>query len=1213
MRLLAILCFAGTLLSAQEYSFRSFGNAEGLSNLSVENIYQDHAGFLWLSTDNGIFRYDGERFQSFGRVAGRPSNFELSFGDAPDGSLLVGSTQGLSIFRGNHFEKVEGPFTKLDADMAIQSDGKGRTYLGTDAGLILLTIQEGNPHFKQQILPPPPGVSGPDAHGILLDGDLLWYGCGVDLCRIQNGQAEIFGRASGLSRSPVTTIRKSREGELWVHQINGDVLVMAPGQKRFRDPGIVRKSAAFVNPPVLDADGRLLLPTANGLLLREGKGWREVGASQGLRGGLYTVLEDRQHSLWIGATGRGLVQWRGYGEWESYSSVSGLSNDMIWDLQPRPGGVLWVGTGGGLWRGERRNSVMTWKPIPGFEKWSAHSLAFAPGGDLWVGTEAHGLAKLDVQSGAVEWLDERQGFKGRDVYSLLFDRQQRLWVATDAGVYLASPPYNQFHLVSELPPSIYWAIVEGADGTIWTGTESGLYALSGGRWLHFDHSNGLSSQEVLSLGPAPNGEIWIGYEYGGGIDRVRLDGARLRIQTGVQRPGSDGLIYFLRYDTAGRLWAGTEHGVDLWDGFRWTHYDTGDGLVWNDCDVNAFAAEADGTVWIGTAGGLSRFKPRPTGAPHALLSVVFTRLVLGQKDVTGQQNVNSGRRDNSLVANFTALNASRDNGVVFRYRLEGASSAWTETSQRQLYFAKLAPGQYSLQIEAQDGDGLWTGQRAAFSFRVPEPWYLSWWFLSLCVLLPLLAVFALVRWRVAQLEKEKREFQKLKEAHDAIRNLAFYDPVTALPNRRLLHDRLDKILAPENRVSRMRALLLIDLDNFKVLNDTMGHHAGDLVLSELAQRLSTTIREADTVARMGGDEFVVLLDLLSESAEQSAALAEGIAEKTLALIAQPFPIAGRECHTGASIGITVFGNRNETANGVLQQAEIALYQAKAAGKNAVRFFAPALQAAVNHRASLEADLRQAIREDRFILYYQPQWEGERLTGAEALVRWNHPTRGILPPGEFIPLAEETGLILLLGDSVLEKACRQIAAWAYAPETAHLIVSVNISARQFRQPDFVARVLGALESAGANPARLKLELTESILVDSFEDVIAKMTALNARGLGFSLDDFGTGYSSLAYLSCLPLAELKIDRSFVRDLQSNARIGSIVESIVSMGRALGLSIIAEGVETVQQRSALAGLGCFIYQGYYYSPPVPIASFEKLACAAGLAQQPTANLPE
>ncbi len=444
-----------------------------------------------------------------------------------------------------------------------------------------------------------------------------------------------------------------------------------------------------------------------------------------------------------------------------------------------------------------------------------------------------------------------------------------------------------------------------------------------------------------------------------------------------------------------------------------------------------------------------------------------------------------------------------------------------------------------------------------------------------------------------------RDISSRKAAEDEIRNLAFYDPLTRLPNRRLLLDRLQQAVASSTRNGRYGALLMIDLDDFKTLNDTLGHDIGDLLLQQVAGRLNTCVREGDTVARLGGDEFVVMLEFLSESATEAAAHAEAVGEKILASLNQRYQLASYPHHSTPSIGVTLFVDHQGSLEELLKRADLAMYRAKSAGRNTLRFFEPEMQAAVTARAALEAGLREALQQGQFLLHYQAQMDfASRVTGVEALVRWQHPGRGLVSPAEFIPLAEESGLILPLGHWVLEAACSQLAAWAEEPSMAALTVAVNVSARQFRQQDFAAQVLAILERTGANPARLKLELTESLLVDDVEGVISRMTALKAKGVGFSLDDFGMGYSSLASLKRLPLDQLKIDQSFVRDVLVDPNDAAIARMVIALAGSMGLEIIAEGVETEAQRDFLASEGCHAYQGYLFSRPLPLAGFEAFA---------------
>ncbi|OIR04419.1 cyclic di-GMP phosphodiesterase Gmr [mine drainage metagenome] len=437
-----------------------------------------------------------------------------------------------------------------------------------------------------------------------------------------------------------------------------------------------------------------------------------------------------------------------------------------------------------------------------------------------------------------------------------------------------------------------------------------------------------------------------------------------------------------------------------------------------------------------------------------------------------------------------------------------------------------------------------------------------------------------------------------KAASDEIKNLAFYDPLTHLPNRRLLMDRLKQALASSTRSGQRGALLFLDLDHFKTLNDTLGHDVGDLLLQQVANRLNNSVREGDTVARIGGDEFVVLLEDLSERATEAAAQTEVISQKILASLNQPYQLGSHEHHSTPSIGVTLFNDHETGLEAIVKQADIAMYQSKTEGRNTLRFFDPKMQEVITTRANMERELRQAIQHQQFQLYYQIQVDsmGHPL-GAEALIRWDHPERNMIPPIRFIPLAEETGLILPIGQWVLETACAQLAVWHQYPHSRDLILSINVSAKQFQQADFVAQVKETVQRYGIDPTKLKLELTESMLINDIAGIVEKMNMLSVIGIRFSLDDFGTGYSSLQYLKKLPLSQLKIDQSFVRDIVVDNNDRAIVRTIIAMARSLDLSVIAEGVETEEQRQCLLEKDCMNFQGYLFGKPMPIDEFESL----------------
>jgi diguanylate cyclase (GGDEF)-like protein/PAS domain S-box-containing protein len=448
--------------------------------------------------------------------------------------------------------------------------------------------------------------------------------------------------------------------------------------------------------------------------------------------------------------------------------------------------------------------------------------------------------------------------------------------------------------------------------------------------------------------------------------------------------------------------------------------------------------------------------------------------------------------------------------------------------------------------------------------------------------------------RALRMVGTRSDISARKQAEAEIAHLAYYDGLTNLPNRRLLTDRLRHALAKSERSGGHGAVLFVDLDNFKTLNDTLGHEMGDRLLELVASRLREVTREADTVARLGGDEFVILLEDLGPTAQHASATAEVVAQKVLEALSLPYRLESHELRSSPSIGVAVFGDARHNMGDLLRQADMAMYEAKSAGRATYRFFDPAMQAAVDATTSLEADLRLALTRQEFVLFYQPVVDARgELTGVEALLRWRHPRNGLVPPSAFVPQAEKSGLIAAIGDWVLEAACAQLAAWDAAARSAGspfgLSMAVNVSARQFHQDGFVERALAIVGRSGVEPRRLKFELTESMLLRDADETIARLEVLRRHGIRFALDDFGTGYSSLNYLQRLPLDQLKIDQSFVRDMLHNEGAAGIVQAIVQLAASLGLQVVAEGVELEAQWAHLRRLGCEGFQGYLFAEPL------------------------
>lgn len=437
-----------------------------------------------------------------------------------------------------------------------------------------------------------------------------------------------------------------------------------------------------------------------------------------------------------------------------------------------------------------------------------------------------------------------------------------------------------------------------------------------------------------------------------------------------------------------------------------------------------------------------------------------------------------------------------------------------------------------------------------------------------------------------------RDISERKRVEVEIERLAFYDALTGLPNRRMLIDRLRQALDFSARRATFGALLFIDLDNFKTLNDTLGHQMGDELLKQVAQRLGKCVRSVDTVARLGGDEFIVMLEEIGEEAHRAAALAETIGYKIVHALNQEYNLGGQAHHSSPSIGVTLFFQHECSIDELLKRADLAMYQAKAAGRNTLRFFEPDMQAAASARAAMEKDLRQALARNEFVFHYQPIVDtSSQIMGVEALLRWMNPQRGMIMAADFVPIAEQTGVFLELSQWVLEVACAQLVAWSKRPATQHLTLSVNISARQFRHKDFSVQILNVLRESGANPKRLKLELTESLLLGDIQDAAIKMEGLRSIGVGFLLDDFGTGYSSLSHLKRLPLDYLKIDKSFICDILENPNDAAITRTILNLAQSLNIGVVAEGVETMAQYNFLVENGCKAFQGYLFGHPTTL----------------------
>jgi diguanylate cyclase (GGDEF)-like protein len=1220
-RALRLLLFSLTCchVYAQQYAFQYFGVEQGLTNLAIKTLFQDRSGFIWVVTEHGVLRYEGVRFREFTPEQGLPPSVTASIGEAPDGSVLVGNQSGLFRLRGERFEKVLLPFsggassgdTKINGYNSIFLDGN-RTWIGTEKGLLFATTSTGSITLHPG--PVPPETVRNNVQSLYVEGRKLWWGCDNALCSAESvnegspevSEVRVLDGSAGLKPFHIGAILCDHDGNVWLTQ-NRRLMVRKAGAVRFEDADPNLPPTGPGSSPHIDSDGRLLVPTTAGLAIREGSRFHVAGRSTGMLPPVYSVLQDREGSMWIGLAGRGLAKWLGYNEWESFSAQSGLTSETVYEILPQKNGDVWAGTEAGFFHGHRGQFEWAWQALPAVGQTPVHAVQQAADGRIWLGTDGRGVARFDPKTSEIRWFGRSAGLDANSPNTILIDHEQNVWAGTENGVFIAEHGTGRFQRVNGIPPERCSALIQTAGGDIWAGTKSGVWQRSGNTWRRFGKDEGMGNDAVLSLafdpagsGSGSYGTIWVGYRLTGAITRLRFEnganGTGKPTVTQFPAPGGPAvnITYFLGFDSKNHLWAGTNLGVQVLDQTtnRWDKYDHRDGLIWDDCDLHAFAAEPDGHVWIGTSGGLSRFLPHANPVQPGPPRTVFTGVYDGKTQLDPASDPTLAYTSDPLVARFTALRFGRDRDLVFRYRLTPLVSAWKETPDRELQFPALPPGSYRLEVQARDSKSGWSEIPATFDFRVLAPWWRTWWFLGGCLLAGFLAAGVVFRRRTSREVAVRHALENaVAERTRELSHQYRHDVLTGLPNRLLFGERLSReLLTAERRDTRV-AVLFIDLDRFKRINDTWGHQTGDLFLKQIAERLRTGLLESETIARIGGDEFIVLIPALSDKND-----AHRRGWDLLRCLEAPFHIEGKNVFATMSVGIAVFPDDSRDPGALMAAADAAMYRAKDSGKNQVRLFEAGMTEAASRPQNIEDRLREALNTGGFRLRYQPQYRLDgKLEGFEALLRLQG-YESEVPPGEFIPIAEESGLIIEMGAWVLEESCRQMKEWHDAgfPDAR---ISVNVSVMQLAYPGFEEQVLDIIRRTGIDPTRLELELTETALVKDTGDSAGLLNRIRSFGIQVALDDFGTGYSPMQYLHQLPVDVVKIDQVFVRDLDATPSSIPLVEGMVKLAKTLSLRVVAEGVETWSQFSIVRRIGFDIAQGNLLSLPVTPAQAEAL----------------
>jgi len=755
-------------VAAQRYNFQTFGFDDGLKNLAIERILQDREGFLWVATQNGLFRFDGYRFTEFGPKEGVPAGWLVSLHQSPDGTLWVSNADDVVRSEGNRFVKVDlSPAKRARGAQAIASDQNGRVYVATKDGLLIMKKAPGGSEWKGSFA----DMAGADAKImstlVRRNGEVV-FGCGPSICVLDGERArEIY---QGPTREAWRFLIEDPAGNLYARSLER-LITLKAGASKFVELRGERPLQTAIEPQMeIDLKGRLLVPVAGGLAIYDGSDWRFVSKRQGLLStSVSTLYRDREGAIWMGMTGRGLARWIGYGEWETYLESDGLEDETVYQVVPDQRGGLWVSTLDGLYRGIARKGIYSFSHVPGVEKANIPAVAVEADGSAWAGIQGRGLVRVDAVSGRVTHVDVPALAPSKQagppiVARIDIDADGRVWFAAIAnpGLFMGVNSNRAFVEVDVPDAGKGWALKVLPNGDIWYGTDAGLFLRRNGQWRKFSTENGLADNLVWAITPGKSGELWLAYRGPFGLTRAIPDGDSYKFTTLTQADGlPSNQVYFSKFDTRGRMWVGTDRGVAVSDGEHWVPYRRGEGLAWDDCDTEAFAAEADGSVWIGTSGGLSRYRDSNVKANPGPPRVVLTSALLGDKPQDIAQVVEVPHWQNNLKVRFSVLAYTRPSAQRFRYRMGGLSGDWQETPLRELLFPEMQPGHYRLEVQGYDGISAWSKDTAVFAFTILPPWYANRTFLALLVLLGGVVIV----WQIRRGElQHQREMERLELA-----------------------------------------------------------------------------------------------------------------------------------------------------------------------------------------------------------------------------------------------------------------------------------------------------------------------------------------------------------------------------------------------------------------------------------------------------------------
>jgi len=919
---------------AQRYTFRQYDSADGLTDMTILALIEDHTGYIWVGTEDGLFRYDGTRFEAFREEDGLPDETGRGIAESPDGVIWVATMGGVARMTGKRLQTVDVGMHGLFR--AVVFDRLGRVYLEGPRGLVegvpMGGGRPGGEYAFQTVISGKISALAAGRKGVLFcrDGD-LW--------RLESGLVRRIGSPGGLPAERWNSVVEDSLGNLWA--LSGSQLYELPaGQARF----VNRSSELPTTPSVrLDADGhgRVFVSGDAGVVVLDSGKRTVIDAQHGLAAdSVQQVVVDHEGSLWLGTEGGGLIRQLGQEQWLSWKREDGLLSNTIWAVRRDRAGQVWVGSNGGLNLIDASGKVTgSWNSRKGMTGDEVYAIAEGPSEDVYAATYPFGLNRFSRQGKLLETYRSASVKAMGWIMSMALDREGRLWAVGNYGCFRSrpltgagEPVFDRVEIPGIGEGTNFFDVLPEADGDVWVGSSAGLARYQRGEWRVFTERDGLKPSGVAAIARGQDA-LWIAYRDAHGLTRLHFEGERVEATHFTRSTVlSSDRIFALDVDPAGRLWATSDSGINLLEMGQWRHYYREDGLVWNDADSLALEIGPQGDVWVGTSAGLARYAPPRHPLSEAAPKVVITSITGAGRQWEVSDRPSLPFRHRSLVLHYTALSYAAETRVRFRYRLLGYEGAWTTTRERSLRFEGLPPGHYVFQVAAIGANSLQSAP-AQFVFEVLTPWWQSWWFVLTCLAAGLLMARALWRLRMRVLLAQKKRLEalvaertsELQESHRQLEEIAFSDWLTALPNRRKFTQQFRARLDLACSAGERFALMLIDLDGFKAINDTFGHDAGDAVLVETAKRLCTAVRQTDCVARLGGDEFAIIL-----FAAYDPGAIEEVHDRIAACIRTGTRYQGLELTVGASVGVAIFPDDGQDETSLYKAADLSLYASKRA-------------------------------------------------------------------------------------------------------------------------------------------------------------------------------------------------------------------------------------------------------------------------------------------